>query len=159
MTDLGLGVLYNNSAYPVGRFSNEFGYHSMPSLQTWRQAISESDLHFNSTTIVLRNHHNPPGGLNTSAFNNSLPGMGQMTRAAQMWYPVPNKIDSVANFSAWCHTTQIFQADLYTSEIEFYRRGSGLFNRQLGSLYWQLEDIWQAPTVSPNQSIPSTAWH
>jgi len=48
----------------------------------------------------------------------------------------------VANFSAWCHATQIFQADLYVYEIEFYRRGSGLPNRQLGSLYWQLEDQW-----------------
>lgn len=35
---------------------------------------------------------------------------------------------------------------MYVSEIEFYRRGSGLPNRQLGSLYWQLEDIWVAPT-------------
>ena len=52
----------------------------------------------------------------------------------------------MANFSAWCHTTQIFQADFYRSEIQFYRRGSGFPNRQLGSLYWQLEDIWQAPT-------------
>lgn len=69
-----------------------------------------------------------------------------MTRAAQEWYPVPNKIDSVANFSAWCHTTQIFQADLYSSEIQFYRRGSGLYNRQLGSLYWQLEDQYVTPT-------------
>lgn len=69
-----------------------------------------------------------------------------MTRAAIEWYPVPNKTDSVANFSSWCHTTQIFQADLYSSEIQFYRRGSGLSNRQLGSLYWQLEDIWAAPT-------------
>lgn len=59
---------------------------------------------------------------------------------------VPNKIDSVANFSSWCHVTQIFQADFYKSEIQFYRRGSGFPNRQLGSLYWQLEDIWQAPT-------------
>ena len=69
-----------------------------------------------------------------------------MTEAVQEWYPVPNKMDSVANFSAWCWVTQVFQADLYVSEIEFYRRGSGLPNRQLGSLYWQLEDIWVAPT-------------
>ena len=87
-----------------------------------------------------------------------------MTIAAERWYPVrnliahlcspqlmsppqvPNKTDSVANFSAWCHTTQIFQADFYKSEIQFYRRGSGFPNRQLGSLYWQLEDIWQAPS-------------
>ncbi|KAK8217328.1 hypothetical protein M8818_001581 [Zalaria obscura] len=139
-------LAFNFSSYPIGRFSNEFGYHSMPSLQTWQQVIPPSELYFNSSTIVLRNHHYPPGGLNTTNYHNSSLGMGEMTRAAQEWYPVPNKIDSIANFSAWCHTTQIFQADLYSSEIQFYRRGSGLYNRQLGCLYWQLEDIWQAPT-------------
>ncbi|KAK5136883.1 hypothetical protein LTR08_001805 [Meristemomyces frigidus] len=139
-------VLYNDSAFPVGRFSNEFGYHSMPSIQSWRSQISEADLHFNSSTVVLRDHHNPSGGLNTSNFANSSTGQAQMTEAVELWYPIPNKTDSVANFSAWCHATQIFQADLYVSEIEFYRRGSGLPNRQLGSLYWQLEDIWVAPT-------------
>lgn len=139
-------IAFNYSSYPVGRFANEFGYHSMPSLQTWQQAVSPSDLYFNSTTIELRNHHNPAGGLNISNFANSSEGMGQMTIAAETWYPIPNKTNSVANFSAWCHTTQIFQADFYKSEIQFYRRGSGFPNRQLGSLYWQLEDIWQAPS-------------
>lgn len=154
---------FNYSSYPVGRFANEFGYHSMPSLQTWRQAVSTSDLHFNSTTIQLRNHHYPPGDRNISNFVNTTKGMGEMTIAAQRWYPVsitpsrlinslsdirqvPNKTDSIANFSSWCHVTQIFQAGFYKSEIQFYRRGSGFQNRQLGSLYWQLEDIWQAPT-------------
>lgn len=139
-------LAFNYSSYPVGRFSNEFGYHSMPSLQTWRQAVDEEDLWFNSSTIQLRNHHYPPGGLNTSNFLNTTKGMGEMTVAAQRWYPVPNKEDPIANFSAWCHTTQIFQADFYKSQIMFYRRGSGMPERQLGSLYWQLEDIWQAPT-------------
>lgn len=139
-------VLYNDSAFPVGRFSNEFGYHSMPSLQSWRTQISEADLYFNSSVVTLRDHHDPAGGLNTSNYANSSIGQAQMTEAVELWYPVPNKTDSVSNFSAWCHATQIFQADLYVSEIEFYRRGSGLPNRQLGSLYWQLEDIWVAPT-------------
>ncbi|EOD48667.1 glycoside hydrolase family 2 protein [Neofusicoccum parvum] len=139
-------LAFNYSSYPVGRFSNEFGYHSMPSLQTWRQAVDEEDLWFNSSTIQLRNHHYPAGGLNTTNFPNTTKGMGEMTVAAQRWYPVPNKEDPIANFSAWCHTTQIFQADFYQSQIMFYRRGSGMPERQLGSLYWQLEDIWQAPT-------------
>ncbi|KAL6721982.1 hypothetical protein ACLMJK_001087 [Lecanora helva] len=139
-------LAFNTSAYPVGRFANEFGYHSMPSLQTWQQAIPPSELYFNSTTVLLRNRHYPPGGLNITNFPNTTKGMGEMTVAAERWYPVPNKIDPVANFSAWCHTTQIFQADFYSSEIQFYRRGSGFPNRQLGSLYWQLEDIWQAPS-------------
>ncbi|KAF1970324.1 putative beta-mannosidase [Bimuria novae-zelandiae CBS 107.79] len=138
--------LGNFSRYPIGRFANEFGFHSMPSLQSWQQVVAPEDLHFNSSVIMLRDHHPPAGSLNASNFYNTSIGQGQMTMAAQEWYPVPNKTDSVANFSAWCHTTQIFQADFYKSQIEFYRRGSALPERQLGSLYWQLEDQWQAPT-------------
>jgi beta-mannosidase len=139
-------VAFNLSSYPVGRFANEFGFHSMPSLQTWEQAVDPEDLHFNSSTIVLRNHHYPAGGPFTDNYRNSSLGMGEMTVAVQQYYPAPNHADSLQNFSAWCHTTQIFQADFYRSQITYYRRGSGLRERQLGSLYWQLEDIWQAPT-------------
>ena len=139
-------VLYNDSAYPVGRFSNEFGYHSMPSIHSWRQQISEDQLSFNSSVVFLRDHHYPPGGLNTSNYQNSSYGQIQMSVAVNEWYPVPDKMDPIANFTAWIYATQVFQADMYLSEIKFYRRGSGLPNRQLGSLYWQLEDIWVAPT-------------
>ncbi|KAJ6028005.1 hypothetical protein N7540_003581 [Penicillium herquei] len=139
-------VAFDLGSYPIGRFANEFGFHSMPSLQTWRQAVDEDELHFNSTTVMLRNHHYPPGDTSTDNFKNSSMGMGEMTMAVERYYPIPNKENSVANFSAWCHATQMFQADMYKSEIQFYRRGSGMPERQLGSLYWQLEDIWQAPT-------------
>ncbi|KAI9751876.1 MAG: MAPK protein hog1 [Chaenotheca gracillima] len=139
-------LAFNFSSYPIGRFANEFGYHSMPSLQSWQQVLMPEDLHFNSSTIVLRNHHYPSGSLNTTNYDNSTKGMGEMTYAVQQWYPSPQQSDPIANFSAWCHTTQIFQADFYISQIAYYRRGSGLPERNLGSLYWQLEDIWQAPT-------------
>jgi beta-mannosidase len=66
-------IAFNLSNYPVGRFANEFGFHSMPSLQTWQQAVDPPDPYFNSSTIVLRNHHNPPGGTNTSNFNKATP--------------------------------------------------------------------------------------
>lgn len=137
---------FNISSYPQGRFANEFGFHSMPSLDTWRPVLPEDELYFNSSTIQLRNHHYPAGGLFTDNFANSTKGMGEMTIAAQMYYPVPNKTEPLANFSSWIHTTQIFQGDYYKSQIQFYRAGSGRPERQLGSLYWQLEDIWQAPT-------------
>lgn len=139
-------VAFNITTYPQGRFANEFGFHSMPSVDSWRPVLPPEELHFNSSTIQLRNHHYPSGGLNTSNFANSTKGMGEMSIAAQMYYPVPNKTVPLANFSSWIHTTQIFQADYYKSQIQFYRAGSGLPERQLGSLYWQLEDIWQAPT-------------
>lgn len=138
-------VAFDMSHYPVDRFANEFGFHSMPSLQTWRQAVADEYLEFNSSVILHRNHHYPPGGLSTNT-TPSAKGMGEMTIAVERYYPVPAKSDSIANFSAWCLATQRFQADMYKSEIQFYRRGSGRPERQLGSLYWQLEDIWQAPT-------------
>ena len=139
-------VAFDFEGYPVGRFANEFGYHSMPSLQTWQQAVDDEDLHFNSSTIMLRNHHYPSNSPDTHNYRNSSLGMAEMTLAVERYYPIPNKQDSIANFSAWCHATQLFQADMYKSEIQFYRRGSGMPERQLGALYWQLEDIWQAPT-------------
>ena len=138
-------VSFDNNAYPVGRFANEFGFTSMPSLQTWQQAVDPEDLHFNSTVVVLRNHHYPAGGLEVNLHNSSL-GMVEQTLAVERYFPTPNKSDSVANFSSWCHATQLFQADMYKSEIQFYRRGSGMPERQRGSLYWQLNDIWQAPS-------------
>lgn len=139
-------VSFNYDLYPVGRFANEFGFHSMPSIQTWRQAVDPEDLEFNSSVIMLRNHHPVAGGLSTHNFEASAIGMGQMTLGVERYYPIPYKSDSNANFSSWCHATQLFQSDFYKSQIEFYRRGSGMPERQLGSLYWQLEDIWQAPT-------------
>ncbi|KAI9666900.1 MAG: hypothetical protein M1831_001405 [Alyxoria varia] len=144
-------VAFDWHEYPVGRFSNEFGFHSMPSIQTWRQAVSPRDLHFNSSVIQLRNHHYPSGSLNTSNFDNTTKGMAEMTMGVERWYPVPNKTDPTANFSAWCHATQIFQAEYCGAQIQklqFYRRGSGQPQRTLGALYWQLNDIWQAPTWS-----------
>ncbi|KAK3403387.1 glycoside hydrolase family 2 protein [Sordaria brevicollis] len=137
---------FNISAYPVGRFSNEFGFHSMPSLASWQRVLPVDELYFNSTTIMLRNHHYPAGSLNTSDFDHSSNGMREMTIAVEMYYPIPNKTDTIGNFSAWVWTTQVFQADFYKSQIQFYRVGVGRRERQLGCLYWQLEDIWQAPT-------------
>lgn len=137
-------VSFDYSIYPVGRFANEFGFHSMPSLQSWRQAVDPDDLHFNSTTVVTRNRHYPSEGFGETY--NASRGMAEMTLGVERYYPVPENADPVANFSAWCHATQLFQADFYKSQIQFYRRGSGMPERQLGSLYWQLEDIWQAPT-------------
>lgn len=140
-------VAFDLGRYPVGRFANEFGYHSMPSVHTWQQVMEDKDLQFNNSIILHRNHHYPPGGLSTDT-THSEPGMAEMTMAVERYYPIPSKTDPVANFSAWCLATQRFQADMMKSEIQFYRRGSGRPEHQLGSLYWQLEDIWQAPTWS-----------
>ncbi|KAJ5618756.1 glycoside hydrolase family 2 protein [Penicillium lagena] len=149
--DYNAAQAFDINQYVVNRFANEFGFPSEPSLETWREAIPEDQLYFNSTMAVLRNHHYPPGSLATDEFDNPLKGQGEMTLGVEYWYPIPNKTDSVANFSAWCHTTQIFQADFLHTKIQYYRAGSSMPQRQLGSLYWQLNDIWQAPTWSSRE--------
>lgn len=146
---------FNNSAYPVGRFAAEFGFHSMPSLQSWEQVLSPEERYFNSSVIVSRNHHYMAdlsdlseimnGGTNQT--ERSLGGMGQMTIAAEQYYPVPPKnTTSAKDFASWIYTTQVFQADFYRNQISFYRIGSGRPERTMGSLYWQLNDMWQTPS-------------
>lgn len=139
-------ISFNLSKYPVGRFSTEFGFPSMPSLETWQQALEPEDLHFNSSTITLRNHHYPPNGLSTDNYANGTKGLVEMTLGVERYYPAPNKKDPIGNFGSWCHATQLFQADFYKNQIQFYRHRSGFPERQLGSLFWQLNDIWQAPS-------------
>ncbi|PHH66617.1 hypothetical protein CDD81_6454 [Ophiocordyceps australis] len=137
---------FDIDTYPVGRFANEFGFHSMPSLAGWQEALLPSQLRLDSPAVLLRNHHYPAGGLMTDNYANSSKGMREMLLAVSHYYPSPNKSLPLANFSAWCLATQRFQADYYKSQMQFYRAGSGRPERQLGSLYWQLNDIWQAPT-------------
>lgn len=124
---------FDVNSYLVGRFANEFGFHSMPSLETWREAVHEDELYFNSTMTVLRSHHYPAGSLSTDNLENPLRGMG-VTLGIELWYPQPHKTDSIANFSAWCHTSQIFQADFCKTKIQYYRTSSGLPQQQLGAL-------------------------
>ena len=80
----------------------------MPSLQSWQEAISPSDLYFNSSIIQLRNHHYPPGGLNTSNFANSSKGMGEMTIAAERWYKV--SLDITGNVLVYLRCTGALQS-------------------------------------------------
>ncbi|KZP04383.1 glycoside hydrolase family 2 protein [Athelia psychrophila] len=148
---------FNLSTYPVGRFSVEFGFQSQPSYETYAAVLPVSELSFNSSSILARNHHypinastifstpgSPPPAQNRT--DRSLQGMGEMSLAAETWLPSVTKTDPTANFKAQIYATQIFQSEFYRSQIAFYRRGSGLPQRTLGSLYWMLNDIWAAPT-------------
>jgi len=138
---------FDFSKMPVGRFAAEFGFISMPSLHSWRDAISEDELSLDSRSVLHHNRH-VPFGQEGDEYELSRAGLKQMTDGVEIWYPVPSFSDPVANFSAWSWATQVFQADKYANEIAHYRRGSALPERQLGSLYWQINDLWVAPTWS-----------
>ncbi|GJE92630.1 glycoside hydrolase family 2 protein [Phanerochaete sordida] len=139
---------FNYSTYPVSRFVNEFGFHSQPSFFSWQEVLeSPEDFSFNSTVVASRDHHPPAGGL---AFPNpnSNQGQAQMTAAVQAWLPTPGTSDSNQTFAQWCWSTQVFQALNMASEIAWYRRGAGRGEHTLGSLVWQLNDVWQGTSWS-----------
>ncbi|KAJ6494074.1 family 2 glycoside hydrolase [Mycena vitilis] len=145
------GSFFNMDSYAVGRFADEFGFHSMPSMLTWAGAAPPDQLVYPSETIVNHNRH-VPFGASGDQDAISLAGIAEMTRAVQMYLPVPDKQDSLANFTAWCWSTQVIQADDIAHQIAFYRRGSGMKERQLGALYWMFNDLWAAPTWSAVES-------
>ncbi|KND02096.1 uncharacterized protein SPPG_02596 [Spizellomyces punctatus DAOM BR117] len=134
--------------YPTSRFVNEFGFHSMPSIHSWDEVLeSPDDFQFNSTVIVARNRK-PPAGSTEWPNPNSPQGMGEMTRAVISHYPIPNRSNPRENFTMWCHATQLFQAQFMQWQIQYYRLGAGRPENNLGSIVWQFNDIWQAPSWS-----------
>jgi beta-mannosidase len=147
--DYFLPDFFDTDAYPLVRFAVEFGFFSYPSIQTWSQVLPSKNLRFNDSILLKRNHQDdfyaslPTANTDFLNLTIALNASGVLTTAIEKYYPLPNLTDPLANFSAWCQTSQIFQADLYRSEIQFYRWGSSQPWRQLGSLYWQLNDIWQ----------------
>ncbi|KAH8879236.1 glycoside hydrolase family 2 protein [Thozetella sp. PMI_491] len=138
---------FDLGAYPIGRFADEFGFISMPSIHSWSEVLPPSELSLDSRGVLHHNRHYPFGATGDE-YQLSAAGMQSMTDAVKLWYPQPMAQDPIANFTTWSWSTQVFQADYYASALAFYRRGSGMRERQLGCLYWQLEDLWVAPTWS-----------
>lgn len=96
---------------------------------------------------MSRDHHPPAGGL---AFPNpnAPQGQGQMSAAVELWLPTPSTMDANQSFAQWCWSTQVFQSMNMVSEIAWYRRGAGRGENTLGSLVWQMNDIWQGTSWS-----------
>ncbi|KAB8349490.1 hypothetical protein FH972_023516 [Carpinus fangiana] len=157
---------FTQSTYPVGRFTNEFGFHSHASYQTYVKSLPASQLSFNSSDILARNRHYETSYAdlvnNAQKFDpgnqtaKSLTGQAQMSSGAALYFPTPHKQPSSpsaalfsgpnAQFAAEIHATQLFQAAFVRAQIDFYRRGAGYPERNLGALFWMLGDTWAAPT-------------
>ncbi|KAK7109884.1 beta-mannosidase-like [Littorina saxatilis] len=123
---------------PVPRFITEYGLQSWPSYHTLLPVFEEEDMSYTSPMAVHRQHH--PNGTEEIE--------SQITR--HLAWPL-STISDPQRFKSIIYLTQINQAMSIKSEGEHYRRhqssvlpdGRGL---TMGALYWQLNDIWQAPT-------------
>ncbi|KAL3278385.1 hypothetical protein HHI36_013713 [Cryptolaemus montrouzieri] len=113
---------FNPNIYPIPRFSSEYGFQSYPAFTTLEKCTKNaSNLVIGSDFLKARQHH-PLGD-------------------SQMELLISYQLD------------QIVQAVAIKTETEHYRKYRSIINDDgsgytMGALYWQLNDVWAAPTWS-----------
>ncbi|XP_035951707.1 beta-mannosidase isoform X3 [Halichoerus grypus] len=97
---------------------------------------SEEDWSYNSKFSLHRQHH--------------ADGNNEMLLQIGFHFKLPESTDTLQTFKDTIYLTQVMQAQCVKIETEFYRRSrSEIVDAQgytMGALYWQLNDIWQAPS-------------
>ena len=125
--------------YPRSRFGSEYGFQSYPSLQTLASVTESSDLvyPFNKSSLMEHRQHHPGG-------------TQQIQSMIESYFNLPDA-GGVSSFADYVYLSQIIQAMAMKTETESYRRDKEIDPKTgegftMGALYWQLNDIWQAPT-------------
>ncbi|KAF7639983.1 Manba-prov protein [Meloidogyne graminicola] len=132
--------LWKDSTYLIPRCATEFGVQSMPFKGTMINWIKEKDWRYTSKTLLERQHH--PGGALTL-----------LTMTFQHFSNLP--FNSLPSFiDKFSFLSQVHQAIALQTQIEHYRRWRSTINSTNGqgytmcAMYWQLNDVWAAPTWS-----------
>ena len=114
---------FSNYEKKVGRFMSEYGFQSIPNLETLKQFASQEDLYLGSE--VMRSHQKHPFGYEL------------IDTYMRRDYRVPE------SFKGYIYVSQLLQARGIRMAIEAHRRAKPYC---MGTLYWQLNDCW--PVVS-----------
>ncbi|XP_063918754.1 beta-mannosidase-like [Zophobas morio] len=130
---------FDTSIYPIPRFSSEYGFQSLPSVSSWLTVTDNlTDLSINSDFMKHRQHH--PDG------NDPLKNL------IEFQLELPSENNEYYD-EALIYYTQIIQAMSIKIETEHYRRHMGRVDNDgrgytMGALFWQLNDVWVAPSWS-----------
>lgn len=101
------------------RFMSEFGFESLPALETIKSFAREGDL--NVTSYVMECHQK------------SAAGNGLLLHYMAQTFRFPKDFEMI------CYASQLLQAEAMRCGIEHWRRNRG---RCMGALYWQYNDCW-----------------
>ncbi|WP_440897700.1 beta-mannosidase [Amphibacillus sp. Q70] len=115
-------ISYQNT---YNRFMSEFGFQSFPTMQTIESFTEANDR--NLFSHVMESHQ-----------KNQQGNMKIFTYLAQH-YLFPKDL------SSFIYLSQLLQAKAIKTGVEHWRQNRG---RCMGSLYWQLNDCWPAPSWS-----------
>ncbi|VDN07595.1 unnamed protein product [Thelazia callipaeda] len=142
--------LWKDSTYQIPRCSSEYGVQSFPRKETMLKWLNESDWSYTSKGMQRRQHH--PGGF-----------IAQLLMIFAH-FRIPNECENKVSVSCeyfktstfmdrFVYLSQFHQAIAYQIQTEHYRRWSGHLTKDgrghtMCALYWQLNDLWAAPTWS-----------
>lgn len=119
------------SIYPRPRFVSEYGFQSYPALSSWGQATGGND---HLPDLINHRQHSPQGEIPILLLINKHLPLDNVPREEL----IPAKI----------YFSQIGQAMTIKTETELYRTLRGSSANTMGALYWQLNDVWVAPSWS-----------
>ena len=112
-------------ANKIGRFNAEYGFQSFPELSTVNRFALPKDQ--NLTSAVMKNHQK------------SYVGNGMIEKHAKHYY------GKSKDFEAFVYHSQLTQQKAVSMAIAGHRSDAP---RCMGTIYWQLNDCWPAPTWS-----------
>ena len=101
------------------RYVSEFGFQSLPSVKTIESFTLPEDRNINSK--IMEKHQRSYGG-------NEL-----ILTYPSRSFPYPSSMEALV------YASQLLQAESIRYRVEHFRRNRG---RCMGTLYWQLNDIW-----------------
>jgi len=128
-------MMCTNVTYlPNSRFVSEYGFQSFPSLESFMPVTLPEDWYQTSPVMEHRQHHPD--------------GTPQLLGQILMHFAYIETGNSTLDFENFIYLSQCVQSLCISFESEHYRRGKGLPAQTMGAIYWQLNDIWQAPTWS-----------
>lgn len=121
---------WNPVIYRGGRFISEYGFQSFPALTSWPVRDLRND---ELTDLIEHRQHSPLGNV-------------PILHMIKANLPMPAN-DSANYWRDIIYLSQVSQAMIVKTETEVYR-SKRIEYGTMGALYWQLNDVWIAPSWS-----------
>ncbi|XP_011211582.2 beta-mannosidase [Bactrocera dorsalis] len=122
---------WNSNVFRRPRFASEYGFQSLPKLTSWQLTKNPND---NLLHLIHHRQHHPAN-------------MTLITTLIRRHLPLPLPEDDTY-IEALIYFSQIAQAMVTKIETEVYRSLRDTEHHTMGALYWQLNDVWVAPSWS-----------
>ncbi|XP_072929796.1 beta-mannosidase isoform X2 [Epargyreus clarus] len=123
---------WNQNIYPPTRFASEYGFQSLPSLKTMHTATNDTEDFKVESNYSQHRQHSPNG---YKYIEDQLSNHLKLEKSDPKY------------FAKFVFYSQISQAMAMKAETEYYRQSQADWYT-MGALYWQLNDVWQAPSWS-----------